>query len=226
MIKNIGGSETMVAAKKKIIIVGCGPGAADYITPAAEAAAAKADVLIVSQRLKDLFPGCRAERIDSGTDVDGILDIIAARRNEGRQVVLLAMGDPGIFSLARPVIDRFGRENCEVIPGISSVQIAFARLSLDWQDARIISAFNSNPETTAADLRPAGKIAVLGGRESDPLWTAGLLRKQLGSGWRLLVCEDLTHPNERIREVGADEPTTFPVSTRAIVLIIREELLS
>jgi siroheme synthase len=30
----------MVVEKKKIIIIGCGPGAADYITPAAEAAAA------------------------------------------------------------------------------------------------------------------------------------------------------------------------------------------
>jgi cobalt-precorrin-7 (C5)-methyltransferase len=215
----------MVVEKKKIIIIGCGPGAADYITPAAEAAAAKAEVLIVSQRLKDLFPECPAERIDSGTDVAGILDIIASRRDEGRQVILLATGDPGIFSLAKPVIGRFGRENCEVIPGISSVQVAFARIGLDWQDALIISALNSNPDMTAAGLRPAGKIAVLGGRESTPAWIAGLLR-ELGSGRRVFICEDLTLSDERIREAGADELTTLPVSTRAIVLIIREELLS
>jgi precorrin-6y C5,15-methyltransferase (decarboxylating) CbiE subunit len=215
----------MAVEKKKIIIVGCGPGAVDCITPAAEAAAGKADVLIVSQRLKYLFPKCPAERIDSGTDVAGILDTIASRRDDGRQVVLLATGDPGIFSLAKPVIRRFGRENCEVIPGISSVQVAFARLGLDWQDARIISAHSSEPEMTAADLRPAGKIAVLGGRETALAWIAGLLR-DLGSGRRVFLCEDLTLPGERIREVAPTDLAGLPVSSRAIVLIIQGELLS
>ncbi|PIV05761.1 MAG: precorrin-6y C5,15-methyltransferase (decarboxylating) subunit CbiE [Syntrophobacterales bacterium CG_4_8_14_3_um_filter_58_8] len=215
----------MTLTKKKIIIVGCGPGAESYITPAARAAAARADVLIVSRRLKDLFPKCPAERIDSGVDIDGTLDEIAARYDDGRQVVLLATGDPGIFSLAKPVIRRFGRENCEVIPGISSVQVAFARLGLDWQDARIISAHSSDPEMTAADLRPAGKIAVLGGREAALAWIAGLLR-ELGSGRRVFVCEELTLPGERIREVAPNDLAGLPVSSRVIVLIIQGELLS
>ena len=215
----------MAVEKKKIIIVGCGPGAMDYITPAAEAAAGKADVLIVSQRLKDLFPKCPAERIDSGTDVAGILDTIASRRDDGRQVVLLATGDPGIASLAQPAIRRFGRENCKVIPGISSVQVAFARLGLGWQDARIVTAHSRNPQVSAADLRKARKIAILGGRPEALTWTAGLIA-ELGGGRRVFLCEDLTLPGEQVREVSADELTTLPVSTRAIVLIIRGELLS
>jgi cobalt-precorrin-7 (C5)-methyltransferase len=215
----------MAIKKKKIIIVGCGPGAEEYITPAARAAAVKAEVLIVSQRLKEFFPECPAERIDSGTDVAGILDTMAARRDNGRQVVLLATGDPGIASLAQPVIRRFGRENCEVIPGISSIQVAFARLGLGWQDARIVTAHSRNPEVTAADLSPAGKIAVLGGREEAMAWIAALLR-EIGSGRRVFVCEDLTLPGERIREVIPDELTGLPVSSRVIVLIIRGELLS
>jgi precorrin-6y C5,15-methyltransferase (decarboxylating) CbiE subunit len=215
----------MAVEKKKIIIVGCGPGAASYITPAAEAAAGKADVLIVSQRLKDLFPESPAERIDSGSDVAGILNVIASRRDDGRQVVVLATGDPGIFSLAKPVIRRFGRENCEVIPGISSIQVAFARLGLDWQDARIISAHSSDPEMSAADLRSAGKIAVLGGREAALAWIAGLIR-ELGEGRRVFLCEDLTLPGEKVREVASGGLADLPVSSRAIVLIIKGELLS
>ena len=215
----------MAVEKKKIIIVGCGPGAASYITPVAEAAAEKADVLIVSQRLKDLFPECPAERIDSGTDVAGILDVIASRRDDGRQVVLLATGDPGIASLAQPVIRRFGRENCEVIPGISSVQVAFARISLGWQGARIITAHSCDPEVSAADLRPAGKIAVLGGKEAALAWIARLIA-ELGEGRRVFLCEDLTLPGEKVREVASDGLADLPVSSRAIVLIIKGELLS
>ena len=215
----------MAIEKKKLIIIGCGPGAESYITPAAKAAARKADVLIVSKRLQGLFPEVAAERIDSGTDVAGIIDTIASRRDEGRQVVLLATGDPGIASLAQPVIRRFGRENCEVIPGISSVQVAFARLSLGWQDARIITAHSRDPEVSAADLKETGKLAILGGRDGALRWTAELIPK-LGDDRRVFLCEELTLPGEKIREVRADELTELPISPRAIVLIIKKELLS
>jgi cobalt-precorrin-7 (C5)-methyltransferase len=215
----------MAIEKKKIIIIGCGPGSESYMTPVAEAAAQKADVLIVSQRLKDLFPKVAAERIDSGTDVAGIIATIASRRDAGWQVVLLATGDPGIASLAQPVIRRFGRENCEVIPGISSVQVAFARLAIGWQDARIITAHSRDPEVSATDLKKTDKIAILGGREGALRWIAELIPK-LGEDRRVFLCEELTLPGERIREVRADDLIELPVSSRAIVLIIKGELLS
>lgn len=215
----------MTVEKKQILIVGCGPGAESYITPAAKAAAQKAEVLIVSRRLKDFFPEVAAERIDSGTDVEGTIDTMAARRDAGRQVVLLAMGDPGIASLAQPVIRRFGRANCDVIPGISSVQVAFARLALDWQDARIITAGSRDPEASAADLRGADKIAILGGPEGALRWTAELIPK-LGGERRVFLCEELTLPGERIREVRAADLVEPSLPSRAMVLIIHRELLS
>jgi precorrin-6y C5,15-methyltransferase (decarboxylating) CbiE subunit len=210
--------------KKKIIIVGCGPGAESYITPAAREAARKADVLIVSRRLKDLFPEIAAERIDSGIDIDGTIDAMAARRDAGLQVVLLATGDPGIASLAQPVIRHFRRENCEVIPGISSVQVAFARLGVGWEDARIVSAHSRDPEESAADLRDADKLAILGGREGSLRWAAGLIEEM--GGRRVFLCEELTLPDEKVREVRPDELTEVPVSSRAIILVIKEELLT
>jgi len=215
----------MAVEKKKIVIVGCGPGAEDYITPAARAAAVKADVLIVSKRLRDLFPEIAAERIDSGTDIPGTLGAIASRRDAGLQVVLLATGDPGIASLAQPVIRRFGRENCEVIAGISSIQVAFARLGLDWKDVRIVTAHSRDPELEAADLRETSKLAILGGRDGALHWAAGLIPR-LGEDRRVILCEDLTLPEEKIREIDAGELTELPVSTRAIVLVIRKDLLA
>ena len=214
----------MSEEKKNILIVGCGPGAAEHITPAARAAAGKADVLIVSQRLKDLFPEVAAERIDSGTDIAGTLDIIASRRDDGRQVVLLTTGDPGLASLAQPVILRFGRENCEVIPGISSIQIAFARLGLEWQDVRIVTAHGSDPEESAEELRGCDKIAILGGQPDSLRRAAGMI-PELGKDRRIFLCEELTLPGEKIREIRVDDLLRGPVSSRSIVLVIRRKLL-
>lgn len=210
-------------ALKKVIVAGCGPGAEDLITPAARNAALLADVLVVSSRLEKLFPESRAERIDSGVDIEGTIRRIAARRDEGKQVVVLATGDPGVFSLAQPVIRHFGRENCEVIPGISSIQVAFARLGLPWHDAVIVSAHKENPEITARELDAAGKIVLLGGRTEGLRWISGIL-KEIGADRRVFLCEELTLPGERIAEIAPEELTQLHVSSRAIVLAVRREL--
>jgi len=78
---------------------------------------------------------------------------------------------------------------------------------------------------SAADLKESDKIAILGGREGALRWTAELIPK-LGDDRSVFLCEELTLPGEKIREVRADELTELPISSRAIVLIIKRELLS
>ncbi len=122
-----------------ITIVGCGPGALDHLPPVAHRAIAEADVLVGASRLLDLFPTMTAERIVVGANIPKLLDQMAPHVSQAN-IAVLVTGDPGVCSLAQPVIQRFGRENCRVIPGISSVQVAFARLGLDWFGARLLSA--------------------------------------------------------------------------------------
>lgn len=203
----------------KITIVGCGPGSPDYLTRAAIRAVQQAELLVGAQRLLDLFPDAEAEQLPIGGDVGQALDLIAAHA-EHRPVAVLVSGDPGLFSLAKRVIQRFGRESCEVIPGVSSVQAAFARLGLDWADARIISAHKENPdEALLASLRNEDKLAVLAGRQEAVEWIANLA-VQLGKDRRIFVCQDLTLDNEQVLEVCADELSGLRVNSRTVVLII------
>ena len=62
----------------KMAIIGCGPGAAEYVTEAARRAAAGADVLVGSRRLLDLFPMCCEERIHVDADIPSLLERIEA----------------------------------------------------------------------------------------------------------------------------------------------------
>lgn len=73
------------------------------------------------------------------------------------------LGDPGLASLAKLVLRRFGLHACEVLPGISSVQVAFARLGLDWLDARILSAHARLPLAVLGELSDYAKLAILAG---------------------------------------------------------------
>jgi len=208
---------------RRITIVGCGPGSSDYVTKAAEKAVEQAEVLVGAQRLLDLFQASRAERVVVGGKISDALDAVQSRFQE-RSIAVLVSGDPGLFSLARLVIKRFGRDRCRVLPGISSIQAAFAQIGLDWADATIISAHKQDPEP-APSLRTAEKIAVLGGREQSLKWIADHLLMGSAGDRRIFVMENLTLDNETIREVEPDELAILSAGPSTVVVIVRKSLL-
>ena len=122
-------------AMNKIVIIGCGPGARECVTLEALAEIDRAETVIGTAHLLELFPGTKAERIVARGHREETIEAI--RQREGRRVALLVTGDPGMASLASAVIQHYGIDSCRVLPGISSVQVAFARLGLSWEGARI-----------------------------------------------------------------------------------------
>lgn len=206
-----------------ITIVGCGPGASDYLTRAAVDAVSRADVLIGPQRLLELFPDATGERVQVGSAVEDTLDRIQEAACAGT-VAVLVTGDPGFFSLARLVIKHFGRDRCRVIPGISSVQTAFARIGLDWSDALMISAHRNDPDVEETWTN-TDKIAVLGGRDSSLEWVAERLLPALDEP-RIFVCENLTLDDETVQEVAPQDLPSFRASPRTVVLIVRRSVLT
>jgi precorrin-6y C5,15-methyltransferase (decarboxylating) CbiE subunit len=205
----------------KIIICGCGSGSLDYLTLAVHREVAGAAVLVGAKRLLDLFPASMADKIVVGADIDGILRIIESCWQR-QQVVVLVTGDPGISSLAQPVINRFGREACFLIPGISSVQVAFARLGLDWTDARIIDAHGKNPEYDPDELEKEKKLAILGGRQEASAWVQACCRRW-GDDYRLFCCENLSLPGERISEVTPEDLDDMVLSSLTVFLLIHRD---
>jgi precorrin-6y C5,15-methyltransferase (decarboxylating) CbiE subunit len=213
----------MAKARVKITVCGCGPGAPEYLTPAVLQAVERAEVLAGAPRLLGLFPESKAERIIIGADTERALREIAG--HSGRRIVVLVTGDSGLCSFAQPVLKRFGRQACEVIPGISSVQVAFARLGLDWLDARIISTHRANPALNSQALAGCEKFAVLLGRNDSLAWAARL-GAGLGGGYRIFVCENLTLKDERVRETTAARLPRLKVASLAVVLLVKKGLLA
>lgn len=214
----------MAGEKPLITIVGCGPGSPEYVTPAAAKAMEHADVLVGPKRLLDLFPEHSGERIVVSAKLDEVLDRIDEAA-ASKRIAVLVTGDPGLFSLSKLVIARFGLQRCQVIPGISSVQTAFARMGLEWADARVISAHKNDPELDPS-LASVAKIAVLCGRKESLQWIREKLTHLLGEGRRIIVLENLTLENENIREVSYEDLATMDVAPSTIVIIVREDQVS
>ena len=135
-------------------------------------------------------------------------------------VVVLASGDPGFFGIVRLLGERFGRESLRVLPGCSSIALAFARAGLHWDDAVVVSAHGREPRRAVNVCRARPKVAVLTAPGFGP---AELARDLEGWGRTLYVAEDFGGEGERF--FGGDAATVAEMEWRDpnVVIAVDEE---
>ena len=204
-----------------ITIVGCGPGHKGYITQIGLEKIEVADVLVGSKRLLDMFPEIRAERILLGKDYQSLANKICGLEKDN--VVILVSGDPGFFSLAKILIKRFGIDNCAVIPGISSVQLAFARIGENWNDAMFVSLHGRNEEldNLIQTIEQNDKVAVLTDDDNNPSIIAKQLVKNKITDRNAYIFENLTLENECIQKLDIESMCNVDVKGMNIVVFIK-----
>ena len=181
-----------------ITVVGIGPGDPAYLLPQARAAIHDARVLVGGRRaLADLAPaGVRTHAI--GADIVEVLTFIRdALRDD--DVVVMVSGDPGYYSMLDALRRTFPPEQMAVIPGISSLQFAFARLALPWHDTRLLSFHGREPQ--AEELARTAD-AVLGMLTDGKHNSQTIAQRLLSSGWRaddmMYIATRLSYADENI----------------------------
>ncbi len=146
---------------------------------AARAAIDGAEVLVGSPRQLDLVGTVgapdHAERVVLGTPLDAVLDTVAARRECGAAVCVLASGDPGFFGIVRALGERLGPDALTVHPAPSSIALAFARLGVSWDDAAVVSAHGRPRADAVARVARAATAAVLTSPDNPPEAVAAAL---------------------------------------------------
>lgn len=182
----------------QIIVVGIGPGSPDYLLPVARKAIDTAAVIVGSRRALTAFaPPSAQQRVIDG-DIDAVLEFIA-NKQKSTAVVVMVSGDPGYYSLLAALRKSFTPQQLTVLPGVSSFQIAFARLALPWQDADLISMHGRQPEKALLQYRPDKVLGIL----TDSVYQPGrIARLLLETGWpgetTVWVCAALSYPEEKI----------------------------
>lgn len=185
-------------------IIGVLDNGAAGLTPAALAHLQAADLIIGAARTLALFElPIKAESRDMGGQLSSVPEWIADAMNAGRRVVVLATGDPLCHGIASFLISRLG--NCEVLPNASTLQWAFARLGLAWQEAKIASvhskdagewSIGSTPEhglyALLQQVRRHDLLAVFTSPENTPARIARMLVTEgLGNAFEISVVSQL-----------------------------------
>ena len=144
---------------------------------------------------KRIYGSDRALELARGYAADAVLMPItdyAALRGLPADVVVLSTGDPLMAGL--------GYLPGEVVPGISSMQAAFARLKVSWTNVAVVNAHGK--DHTSAVARAGHSVFVI----ADPDFSVAVLAASLPPGTRVAVCEDLGYPSERVAEGTAEHP--------------------
>ncbi|KKO19424.1 MAG: precorrin-6y C5,15-methyltransferase (decarboxylating) subunit CbiE [Candidatus Brocadia sp.] len=206
--------------KNKVIIVGCGPGLKAYMSPKALYNIKKADILVGSRRLLKLFPGVDADKVVLEKNYSVLAQKIA-EWSCSKQVVVLVSGDPCFFSYTRMLVKKMGRERCTIIPGISSIQLAFAAAGESWDDACFISLHgrNDNYEQLIKKVREYNKVGILTDHKNTPAVIARHLLKNGIQKRQMFICKNLSLPDEFVSETDLASATQAPTRGATVVII-------
>ena len=177
----------------KITVVGIGADGWSGLDDARRAAVEAADVVLGGERHLELIPeGITADRVPWPQPLrDGLPALLDA--HHGRRVVALASGDPLTAGIATTFIDLLGPGEVTVLPAVSSVALARARLGWPAETVTVVREYREVPR----HLAPGNRILVLSADASTPERVTRLLTESGFGDSDVVVFENLGGRDER-----------------------------
>ena len=217
----------------QLYIAGLTPDPASVSPPVAEIIC-QADVLAGGDRLLDMFRDHPGQKIKLTTPLSGWLAEIKQQQEEGRKVVVLASGDPNYFGLARMLFKVIDPARVTVLPSVTTVQMAFARLKTSWEKVEVVSLHGHSGLSERKDggltglwgalyrashQSGSGYLAIYTDPKNTP---AQIAKRLLGRGqgnWRMTVFEDLGTPDEAVTSLSLFEAKSRSFSPLNLVVL-------
>ena len=208
--------------QNKIIVTGIGPGSEDFITPAALKKIRAAKFLVGGRRALNEFASVNQITCTITRDLDTTINFIRKKILLG-EVVVMVSGDPGYHSILNLLRKNFSTELIEVIPSISAMQLAFAKISLPWHDATLLSFHGSQPARASVEFTKGKILGLLTDTKFNSATIAQILMAEYGwdKNSSVTICEKLSYPDEKIFTTTlAAAAQAEPVNS--CVLIVRD----
>ena len=200
------------------------------------------EIILSSSRLFEVFRRYREfgkvkEKVLVIDTVDETIEFIKSKISEHGEediITVLASGDPLFFGIGRRIINEFGKDKVDIMPDLSSIQIAFSRIKEPWDNAFLMSLHRGpdpqkrrSPKYEIKDI-PAllerhKKIAILTDMENNPAEISKVLISSTNArdlSPLIFVCEKLGYPDEKITKGTPEEISAMSFSTPNVTVIL------
>ncbi len=154
-------------------IVGIGEDGLAGLSPAAQAAVQRAEVLIGGARHHALTAELQAERVTWPSPFDAMIERIG--KLKGKQVCVLVTGDPVWYSAGAKIASHFTPDDVCIHPHVSAFQLAAARMGWALQDTVTLTVHGRQVESIGPEIHPGAKLIVLTQDGGTPAQVARLL---------------------------------------------------
>ena len=199
-------------AVEKVYIVGIGDDGVEGMTAQARRLVEAADVLVGPESCATLVPAGRRARL------------VAAAIEAGgpNRIVVLASGDPLFYGTARYVCSKLGKDRFEVVPHVSSMQLAFARVKESWEDAFLANLSGQSIERVIDRVRSSETAGLF---TSDQWPAPAVARALLDEGidyFQAYVCENLGSPDERVTQGSLADIARDSFASPNVMILVRK----
>lgn len=206
---------------EKIHIIGIGEDGLEGLTSFARRLVAQADLLVGENHTLDKVPPSAAERMVVGSNLDDAVGRIAALA-PGKRAVVLATGDPLFYGVARYLCDRLGKERFEVVPHVSTMQLAFARVKESWEEAFLTNLASHDLASVLEQIRGAETVGLFTTEELSPPVVARALLEEGIDYFVGYVCENLGSPDERVTSGELRDLAEMSFAPLNVMILVRK----
>ncbi|OQD58220.1 precorrin-6Y methylase [Methanobrevibacter arboriphilus JCM 13429 = DSM 1125] len=208
----------------KLFIVGIGPGSKDYLTEKAKNVVKNADITIGSWRAINIFDDI-GEVI--GLDVKDLqekLENAVDLAKNGKKVCVLSTGDPGFSGVLKTIKKiaenkNFDQNSIEVIPGISSLQLAAAKNRISWDEANIMTFHGRENISDILNVIDNGLPTIALPSKSVKDMVKFLLDNGIDENRKVTICEKLSYPEEKVITTSLKEVLDSNFSYMCVMII-------
>lgn len=197
---------------KKINIIGMGM-SEKTLTREALDLISEADILIGAKRLINEFSHMNKPSFNAYLSND-ILEII--EKTDSEKIAILVSGDVGFYSAAEKLVDVLKDYNPNLVSGISSVSYFFAKCSLPWKDANLISCHGLDTNIVSSVRRNRYTFALTG--KNIPELQEELLKYGFGD-LKVWIGENLGSDEESVEESIISDLGEREFSSLAVLII-------
>src|SRR5260221_11338276 len=183
----------------KIPVLGIGGDGAAGLTARSRQLLAEADLVLGSDNVLSLLPDLKAQRYRIGPNIQEVVETIRAGLGK-RKMVVVATGDPLFYGVARYLCDKIGPEQFDVVPHVSSMQLAFARIKESWEEAYLTDVGSRPLDDVLDQIRSAETVGLFTSETHNPPTIARELLARGIDYFRAFVCENLGGPDERVTQ--------------------------
>ncbi len=212
----------MTSEAARVHIIGIGDDGTEGLTEGARQLLAQADLVVGSDHASTESVTGASEAITC-SDLDSLVDLV--NKNEERRIVVLTSGDPLFYGVARYLCDKLGKDRFEVLPNVSSMQLAFARVKESWDDAFLVNLATQPLDQVVEKARVAEKVGLFTTDQVSPSLVAQQLIDRKIDYFTAYVCENLGSPDERVTHGSLSDLAHQSFSPPNVMILVRRPMV-